>query len=402
MTDRLIYLDNAATSWPKPPEVGQAMCRFLDERAGNPGRGGHRLARDAGETVDLARSRLANIIGAACERRVILTHGCTDSVNMAIHGVLRAALRRFGAWARPRIVVSAIEHNAVLRTVHCYEADGLVEVKVAPCDGCGRVDPEAVANLCTPATVLVCVSHASNACGTIQDVGSIGRAVRARSPEALVLVDAAQTVGHLAVDVEADAIDLLAVAGHKGLRGPTGTGALYVGPRAFCEREEENRLFCLRRGGTGMTGKGFEMPAELPDALEAGTTNAVGFAGLIAALDAHESAWHDHEMALTRRIMDGLNDLDGVRVFGPKGTEGRTPVVMFTVDGIPSREVADALDAQGICLRGGTHCAPLLHEAMGTAPDGSVRASPGHATTDADVDRFLAEIAAVLPAGARA
>ncbi|MEM1185398.1 MAG: aminotransferase class V-fold PLP-dependent enzyme [Planctomycetota bacterium] len=402
MNRGLIYLDNAATSWPKPPEVGQAMCDFLAHHAGNPGRGGHRLAREAGEVVEAARTRLAKLVGATCERRVILTHGCTDSVNMAIHGALRAALRRFGAWARPRVVVSATEHNAVLRTVHCYEADGLIDVKVAPCDGCGHVDPIAVANLCTPATVLVCVSHASNAVGTVQDVGAIGRAARERAPESLLLIDAAQTVGHLPIDVERDEIDLLAIAGHKGLRGPTGTGGLYVGPRAFCEREEENRLFCLRRGGTGMTGVGFEMPHELPDALEAGTANAVGLAGLVAALDAWTSDWHDREMAHTARIIGELSDTPGVRVYGRRALEGRTPVVMFSVDGVGPRDVANRLDEQDICLRGGTHCAPLLHEAMGTAPDGAVRASPGAQTTDDEIDRFIEAIRALAPARALA
>ncbi|MEM7756197.1 MAG: aminotransferase class V-fold PLP-dependent enzyme [Planctomycetota bacterium] len=398
MSRDLIYLDNAATSWPKPPAVGEAMAAFLAESAGNSGRGGHTLSREAGELVERARGTLAEMVGAKDARRMILTHGCTDSVNLAIHGVLRAALRRFGAWSRPRVVVSATEHNAVLRTVHCYAEDGLIDVKIAPCDGLGRICPEAVANLCTPATVLVCVSHASNAIGTVQDVGEIGRAVRGRSPEALVLVDAAQTVGHLPIDVEADDIDLLAVAGHKGLRGPTATGGLYVSPRAFCEKEEENRLFCLRRGGTGMTGVGFEMPHQLPDALEAGTANAVGLAGLLAAIETWSPAWHDREMELTGRIMAELGSVRGVRVYGLKETNNRTPVVLFTVEGRSSREVAGELDGQGICVRGGTHCAPLLHEAMGTAPDGAVRASPGAETSNEDVTRFIEAIHAASQA----
>ncbi len=399
MPTRPIYLDNAATSWPKPPQVGEAIARFLAESAGNPGRGGHTLARAAGDTVEEARQRLATLIGATCERRVILTHGCTDSVNMAIHGVLRAALRRFGAWARPRVVVSATEHNAVLRTIHCYADDGLIDLKVAPCDGCGRVDPESVANLCTPATVLVCVSHASNAVGTVQDVSAIGKAVRERAPEALTLIDAAQTVGHIDIDVERDEIDLLAVAGHKGLRGPTGTGALYVGPRAFSERADENRLFCLRRGGTGMIGEGFDMPPLLPDALEAGTTNAAGFAGLLAAMDASTPAWHEREMQLTQRLIDALTGMPHIRIYGKRTCEARTPVVLFTIKNKASREVAAKLDRDhAICVRGGTHCAPLLHEAMGTAPDGAVRASPGADTTDGDLDTFLAAIDALTPA----
>ncbi|GJM18181.1 MAG: cysteine desulfurase [Phycisphaeraceae bacterium] len=395
MPTDLNYLDNAATSWPKPPEVGAAITSFLAEKAGNPGRGGHRLARAAGDLVEQARERLAAEIHAPCAKRMILTHGCTDSVNLAVHGVLRAAIRRC-AEPKPHVVVSGIEHNAILRTVHCFHNDKHILMDIVPCDSEGWVDPAAVAAVCTPETVLVSVAHASNAVGTIQDAPAISRAVRAAAPEALFMVDAAQTLGHMPIDVEAMGIDLLAIAGHKGLCGPTGTGGLYVSERAYPDTGD-SRVFCQRRGGTGMKSVGLDMPTELPDALEAGTTNAAGFAGLLAAMDARDPGAHEREMRLTGRILDELRAMPGITVHGRPGTEGRTPVVLFSIEGWTARDVGDILDAQhGICVRGGTHCAPLLHQLIGTGDGGAVRASPGWATTDAEIDAFLEAVGTLV------
>lgn len=393
MLNGLIYLDNAATSWPKPPEVADAMVRFLAEKAGNPGRGGHRLSRDAGDVVEHARERLAALINAPCARRVVLTHGCTDSINLAIHGVLRGALRgRLDH--KPHVVVTSIEHNAVLRTAHCYDADHVIDLTIVPCNGQGLIDPAAIGAACRERTLLVCVAHASNAVGTIQDVAEITRQVRGVAPRALVLVDSAQTAGHVPIDVQAAGIDLLAIAGHKGLRGPTGTGALYVGPRAYSDDHADERVFCERRGGTGMRGVGLEMPTELPDALEAGTSNAVGFAGLLAAMDAARPDAHAREMALTARLLEGLGAIPGVRLFGLPTAEGRTPVVLFNVEGWNAREAGAELDRRWhVCVRGGVHCAPLLHQSMITGDEGAVRASPGAATTDDEVDTLIDAVA---------
>ncbi len=396
MPDGPLYLDNAATSWPKPPAVIQAMADFLAHHAGNPGRGGHRLAREAAATVERARSGLAGLINAPCPKRVVLTHGCTDSVNLAIHGVIRGAMRH-GNGAKPHAVMTTIEHNAVLRTLSCYAKDGLIDTTLVPCDMQGRIDPDAFASSVTDRTILACLSHASNALGTIQDVGEVVRRVRARNPDTLVLVDAAQTVGHIPVDVQALDIDLLSIAGHKGLRGPTGTGALYVSPRAFPDECSKSRVFCERRGGTGAVAPGLEMPTELPDALEAGTANAVGFAGLLGAMDARDPQTnqreHDHEIALTARLLDGLGSIRHVTVYGLPCTRQRTPVVLFNLKGMPARELAAGLDAEeDIAVRGGVHCAPLVHETIGTAPQGAVRASPGPTTTFEQIDRFLRAI----------
>lgn len=387
-----LYLDNAATSWPKPPEMARAMCDFLERHAGNPGRGGHRLAREAAAVVERARTKLAATINAGSPKRVVLTHGCTDSVNLAIHGVVRGAMRQ-RCEQRPHAVMTTIEHNAVLRTLSCYAKDGVIDATVVPCDAQGRVDTDAFANAVTERTVIACLSHASNALGTVQDVAGAVAKVRRRNPDTLVLVDAAQTVGHLPVDVRAMDIDLLAIAGHKGLRGPTGTGALYVGERAYPDDCARSRVFCERRGGTGAVAPGLEMPTELPDALEAGTSNAVGFAGLLAAMEAKNPAHHEHEMALTARLLEGLGSVRGVRLYGLTGTEGRTPVVLFNLDGVAARDLAAGLDAEeDIAVRGGVHCAPLVHETLGTAPRGAVRASPGPTTTAAQIDRFIGVI----------
>jgi cysteine desulfurase / selenocysteine lyase len=400
MGNEIIYLDNAATSWPKPDAVGQAMVDFLTHKAGNPGRGGHTLSRLASQVLEESRAKLAKLVNAPSTSRIILTHGCTDALNLSIHGVLRSAMQsRCSQTRRFHVVTTAIEHNAVLRTLHCYASSDLIDMTIVPCDAQGFVDPQALINACTDNTILVTLSHASNVLGTIQDIESTIKAIRARSEQILVLVDAAQTAGHFPIDVQAWDIDLLALAGHKGLRGPTGTGALYVSPRAYpeeCTCDHQPRVFCQRRGGTGSMASGLEMPTNLPDALEAGTSNAVGFAGLNAAIDALTPAVHEHEMAMTQRILEGLQAIPGATIFGLPTIEGRTPVILFNLDGHNSREVMVKLDEQhNIAVRGGIHCAPLLHEAIGTCTAGGIRVSPGSGTTESQIDFFLDAIKAL-------
>lgn len=398
MPEQLIYLDNAATSWPKPDSVGEAMVDFLTHRAGNPGRGGHRLAREASQVLDDARNRLASLVNAPCPQRMILTHGCTDALNLAIHGVLRADMRNRCDGSRPHVVTTAIEHNAVLRTLHCYATSDLITMSVVACDAQGYVHADALIEACTDCTVMMTLSHASNVLGTIQPVQETIRRVRAHSEDILVMVDAAQTAGHFPIDVQGWDIDLLPLAGHKGLRGPTGTGGLYVSPRAYPDECDKSRVFCQRRGGTGSMAPGLEMPTNLPDALEAGTSNAVGFAGLIAALDALSHEVHQHEMAMTELVLSGLHSLEAVTIYGLPTIEGRTPVVLFNIEGLHPREVMAKLDQDhGIAVRGGVHCAPLLHEAIGTGSDGGVRVSPGSGTTPRQIEIFLDAIRAMCP-----
>jgi len=390
MKNEIIYLDNAATSWPKPDGVGIAMVDFLAHKAGNPGRGGHTLSKAASGVIEESRERLAKLVNAPCPERIILTHGCTDAINLAIHGVLRGAMRTNTNHSKPHVVTTAIEHNAVLRTLHCYETSNLIDITIVPCDQEGIVDPQALVESCTEHTILLTLSHASNVLGTIQDIEHAIQSIRAYNEQILVLVDGAQTAGHFPIDVQAWDIDLLALAGHKGLRGPTGTGALYISQRAYPDTCDDTRVFCQRRGGTGSMAPGLEMPTNLPDALEAGTANAVGFAGLNAALDALTPEVHDHEMKLTQHIIDGLHAIDGITIYGLQTIEGRTPVVLFNIEGADARQVMVQLDADHkIAVRGGIHCAPLLHEAIGTCTAGGIRVSPGYATTEEEINLFL-------------
>ncbi|MEL6498044.1 MAG: aminotransferase class V-fold PLP-dependent enzyme [Planctomycetota bacterium] len=390
MSADVIYLDNAATSWPKPACVAEAMTEFLARSAGNPGRGGHRLARMAAQPPENVRKLFASAFGASSVERVVLTHGCTDAVNIAIHGVLSGSARSGLSATRPHVLASSVEHNAVLRTLQCYAERDAIALQFVPCDGRGWTDPDVVRRMLRAETELVCVSHASNACGTIQPVREIGTLVREQTERGLLLVDAAQTAGHVGIRMDDDHVDLLTVAGHKGLLGPTGTGALLVGERAWPEDARERRLVCERRGGTGAAGRGMSMPDTLPDALEAGTVNAVGFAGLLAGMCHEIPGRHDHEQAAVVRLLDGLGTIRGITTQGLPTSTGRTAVVLFTIDGWHPREAAAALDDDhGVCVRGGTHCAPLLHEALGNGDLGALRISPGWATTPNEIDRVL-------------
>ncbi len=399
MSTPFIYLDHAATSWPKDDRVGAAMVDFLKHKAGNPGRGGHILARAADDVIEEARFKIAQLINAPSPSRVILTHSCTDSLNLAIHGTIIAA-QRAKSQTPMRVVASSLEHNAVLRTLHHYHADGVIELVQVGCDQYGQTDPEQFAQACHENTLLACLTHSSNAMGTIQPLKEAFAAVGKTAPNALTLVDSAQTLGHIGVDVQDMGIDLLAIAGHKGLGGPTGTGALYVSPRVFpdnCQSENNTpRIYCHRRGGTGSKAPGLQMPDELPVALEAGTTNAVGFAGLIAALKAADPKTHEHEMKLTARLLEGLNNIQGVKTYGVPNIEGRTPVVLFNIQGTPARQVANKLDrTYNIATRAGEHCAPLAHFALGNNQDGGVRVSPGPLTTFDEIEQTLAAVASI-------
>jgi len=388
------------------------MVHFLAESAGNPGRGAHRLARAAVATIDAVRRRLAAVVNAERPERVVLTHGCTDAINIAIHGLLLEC-RKAPSPTRPHVVISAAEHNAIARTVHAYARDGLIEMTVVPCDAEGFIAPGLLLGAVREETVLVCLSHASNAAGTIQPVAEVGRGLRRMGSQALFLVDGAQTAGHVPIDVQGFQIDLLSLAGHKGLLGPTGTGALYVGPRAYADDPAgPRRLMCTRAGGTGAKSPGLDMPAELPDVLEAGTSNAVGFAGLLAALEHHpppeagaagDSESFAHEIACAMRMIEGLSRISGVRIHGRRSSRGRTGVVLFTVSGYDPRELGALLDSSfSIAVRAGLHCAPLMHQALGTAPAGGVRASCGPSTTFDEVDALVeavGELASAAPAG---
>lgn len=377
-TDAVIYLDNAATSWPKPPAVAASIVDFLEHRAGNPGRSGHALAVAADAVVAATRSELAALVGAPDPARVVFTLNATDALNMALWGLLVPG---------DRVVTTSIEHNAIVRPLHALAERGVTVTRVA-CAPDGTLDLDDLARALRSGPVrLVAMCHASNVVGTI--LPARDAAALAHEHGSLFLLDAAQTAGVLPIDVREMGIDLLAVPGHKALLGPTGTGALYVAPGV--------RLTPLRQGGTGTRSGEEHQPEELPAGLEAGTLNTVGIAGLGASLrylrGRGREAIHAHETGLTARLIQGLADVAGVTVHGTRDPALQVATVSVSLDGWEPVDVAAALDSSfGIAVRSGLHCAPLAHRTLGTFPRGTVRLSPGPFSTNGDVDRAVAAI----------
>ncbi len=376
----MIYLDNAATSFPKPPEVYEALDRFARHDLANPGRAGHKMALGAERVLEDARHRLNRFFGGRSPERWIFTLNGTDALNIAIKGVLREG---------DHVVTTYLEHNSVSRPLTALAEAGIIRLSRVAADAAGFVDPAAIEAAMTPQTRLVVVTHGSNVLGTIQPIADIGRIVRGR--DALFLVDAAQTAGVMPIDVQEMCIDLLAFPGHKGLFGPTGTGALYVGPRA------EPLIRPWREGGTGGDSSSPVQPRQLPYYLEGGTPNVLGVVGVVAGLNFIEqrglAAIHQHEQALCRRLRQALQEMDGFELFGPADGRQCVGTVSFRWQGLPASDLAAILDESfHIAVRPGLHCAPYIHRAIGTYPEGTVRVSVGPFNTEADIDRLLAAL----------
>jgi cysteine desulfurase family protein len=379
---RRIYLDNAATSWPKPEPVYAAVERCLRELGAPGGRGVYREANEVGRLLADARRRIAALLGAGDPRRVVFTFNGTDSLNLALHGLLRSG---------DHVITSVVEHNSVLRPLHQLETTRGVSVTRVACDAEGVVDPDDFRRALRPETRLIALIHASNVTGALQPVAEAGRI--AREAGVYFLVDAAQTAGHASIDVSTIGCDLLAAPGHKGLLGPLGTGILYVGPGV--ERELES----FRQGGTGTESEEHRQPSALPDKYEAGNMNVPGVAGLGAgAAWIQERGVEDlerHGRELTEALISGLEAIDGVRIFGPRDAERRVGVVSIAWEGADPQEAAMLLDsAHAIQTRAGLHCAPLMHQVLGTAHGGgTLRLSVGPFNTHDDIDQAVAAIA---------
>ena len=376
----MIYLDNAATSWPKPAEVLQAMTEYLTHAGGNPGRSGHRLSIAAGRVVYDAREAVAELFNAPDPLRVIFTQNATHAVNIVLHGLLRPG---------DHVVTTGIEHNAVMRPLRALEQDG-IRLTVVPCGPEGALDPAAIRAAVAAGARLIVVNHASNVTGTLAPLAAITEI--ARRQDALVLVDAAQTAGVVPLDVSALGIDFLAFTGHKGLLGPSGTGGLVLGHRA-----DAAGLRPFMRGGTGSRSESEEQPEDLPDKFESGTPNGAGIAGLAAGIRwvmaKSVAAIRAHEVSLTRQLADGLSAIPGVTVYGPSDATRRTAIVSFTVRNRRVSEIGFRLDEEyGILTRVGLHCAPAAHRTIGTFPEGTVRLAPGVFTSREDVDAVLTAI----------
>ena len=373
----MIYLDNAATSFPKPEQVFRGMDAFVRSSAANPGRSGHRRAVEAEAMINETRLLLGRLFGFSRPERIVFTLNATDALNMAIKGVLRPG---------DHAITSVLEHNSISRPLNQLEKQGVITLTRLPANGNHQIDPDAVVGAFTPSTRLVAMTHASNVTGTIQDIGVIGPAVRER--DAYFLVDASQSAGAVPINIERDCLDLLAFTGHKALQGPTGTGGLVVGERV--------EVSPWREGGTGGDSSSPVQPSELPHRLEGGTPNVFGIAGLREGvrllLDRGVETILAHERLMVEEFYRMLRDpgqfqwYGADRVIEERHGEGRVGLVGINLPGLAPAELAAILDERfDIAVRAGLHCAPYAHKHLGTFPDGLVRFSVGMLTTVEEV-----------------
>ena len=365
----MVYLDNAATSFPKPPQVVRAMAGVMEKIGANPGRSGHQLSLAAGRVVENCRETLARYLQVDDPSRIVFTKNCTEALNMAIHGFVRAG---------DHVVTSLLEHNSVLRPLCELARLNVISLSFVTPGPQGRIDPREVERLFTPATRLCVLSHASNVLGVVQDMAAIARVCHAHGVR--LLADAAQSAGTHDVRPSALGADLLAMPGHKGLLGPHGTGALYIAPGI--------QLAPMVQGGTGSVSESMFQPMDLPDRFESGTLNLPGIAGLLCGVRFVMREGEERARNLSRIsacIYEGLHDMRGVRVYSPPGTN----VISLNVNGLSSGETAGMLSGAGIAVRGGLHCAPAIHRHLGTLETGAVRVSPGVFNTPRDADTFL-------------
>jgi len=371
---RRIYLDNAATSFPKPDAVYAAADDYNRRIGAAVGRGAYRATLEATAIVQRCRKKIADLLGAESPERIIFTFNCTDSLNLALHGLMRAG---------DHVITSVIDHNSVQRPLTEMHRTLGIEVTRVGADATGRVDPVDFKRAIRPQTKLIALIHASNVTGTIQPVAEVGKI--AREAGILFLVDAAQTAGHLPINLRELDIDLLAAPGHKGLLGPLGTGILYLRPGV------EARLASFRQGGTGTRSEDDVQPESLPDKYESGNHNAPGLVGLEAAvtwlLERGVKSVQQHAQALTRQLLAGLTAIPSLRVFGPASEHDRVGVVSVALESHDPQDVAAILDQTfGIETRAGLHCAPGAHRAVGSFErGGTVRLSFGPFSTTDDV-----------------
>ena len=386
MATRRTYLDNASTTFPKPPCVTEAVCRYMTEMGTNVGRGEYASAFDTEDLVFDTRAALCALLGGADPSDVVFTRNVTEALNLVLKGFLRPG---------DHVIVSSMEHNAVMRPL-TQLAVAEVTFSRAQCAPEGTLDATEVERLICPQTRAVVMTHASNVCGTILPVCEVGAICRAHGVP--LVVDAAQTAGVVPINMEECGAAAICFTGHKGLLGPQGIGGCVLDP------EFAAQLDALVAGGTGSSSDSEQMPSFMPDRLEAGTPNLPGIAGLGASLawlgEKDIEAVRDHELALTRRLLDGLAPLAAtgrVRLVGLPGTEGRTGVVSIQTPGHDLAQVAHDLDARyGIQTRVGLHCAPSAHRTLGTYPTGTIRFSLGWANTTEDVDLAITALGELL------
>ncbi len=372
----MIYFDNAATSFPKAPGVSDAMKFYLDSVGASINRGVYASAQEAGLKTLILREQLCGFFHHSDPNHAILTAGNTASLNYVLKGFLQSG---------DHVLVSSLEHNAVMRPLKQLGID----FDRVPCDAEGFLDLNAAEALLRPNTKLFVLNHASNVSGTVQDAKSVGTLCKLHNIP--LVLDAAQSAGHIPVDFDAFSLSALTVPAHKGLLGPQGIGALLLAP------EFAQKLSPLFAGGTGSMSDSEELPRYLPDRFEPGTPNLPGIYGWSASMDYVNqvglAALREHEITLTKRFLDGLDGISGLRLVGTRELSRRVGVIAVDFLRMDNAEAADRLEREyEILTRCGMHCAPSAHRALGTFPQGVVRFSVGYRTTEAEVDCALRAI----------
>lgn len=382
----VIYLDNAATVYPKPPEVMDRMLDMYKRYGVNPGRSGFDLCMVGGDLIEAARRSLTQLFNGTDSDRLCFTYNASDALNILIAGMVSEG---------DHVVSTVLEHNSVIRPLNSMARDKVITREYVPCESDGRVDPQEIARRFRDNTRLVVINHGSNVIGTVQPLAEVGRLCHERG--ILMVVDTAQTAGVVPVDVQAMGIDALAFTGHKSLLAPTGIGGLYV--------SEGVDVRITRSGGTGVRSAYPFHLEDYPFRFEVGTANVLGIVGLYLAqeyiAEKGMDAIYRHEMALFSRLQEALTQIEGVTIHGTTELEHRLPVVSFSVEGRDAADTGALLDVDhNIATRTGLHCAPLIHEHMGTSPRGTVRMSVGPMNVDSDIDAAIeavSEIAAAAP-----
>lgn len=383
----ILYFDNAATSFPKPEMVYAEMDRYNRELGAAVGRGQHRVGAEVQSRVEQGRLLFSRLLNIEDPKQCVFTFNGTDSLNIALLGLLKPG---------DHVVTTQMEHNSVLRPLEELKKRQGIEVSIVKADARGFVSAENVREALRPETKLICLIHASNVSGTIQQVDQIGEL--AREQGCLFLLDAAQSVGHLPIDVKQTPVDLLACPGHKGLLGPLGTGFLYLRPGL------EQEMISYRCGGTGTRSEDPFQPETMPEKFESGNHNGPGLFGLTAALEyvteQTVEVLRQHEQELTAELMEGLKAISGLTLYGPEEVEERVGVVSFNLEHFAPQDLSLILDDTfGIQTRSGLHCAPGAHRALGTfETGGTVRLSPGPFSTRDDVEHVVSAIREIATA----
>jgi cysteine desulfurase family protein len=368
------YMDNAATTFPKPESVYRAVDHFNRYLGGNPGRGSNKKTLKAGSVLLECRDALAELFNIRDSSCLAFAFNVTEALNIGLKGLLNSG---------DHVITTSMEHNSVARPLFVLQGRG-IEWTAVRCAEDGSLDPEEIRKAIRTNTRLICILHASNLTGTIMPVAEVGKL--ARENNILFMVDSAQTAGVLALDVEEQNIDILCFTGHKGLLGPQGTGGIYVRPGV--------EIRPLKQGGTGSLSEFLEHPEFLPDLLESGTPNTPGITGLLAGAEFIKKTGIEnirkHEQRLTGYLLEGLKEIRGLIIHGPADADRQTAVVPFNIDGMDCGEISMNLDYEfGIVTRSGLHCAPLAHRTIGSFERGACRLSPGYFNTEDDIRKVI-------------